>query len=107
MKRDEEAAALLTLIRDDMKIIENESYYLRLKMYKGLVQPDSLLKVGANTEDVDLALATQGYGVGNWYLCEGDTAKAREIFRKVVSGKHFSAFGFIAAEVELARIGSK
>lgn len=107
MKRDEEAAALLTLIRDDMKIIENDSYYLRLKMYKGLIQPDSLLKVGANTEDVDLALATQGYGVGNWYLCEGDTTKALEIFSKVVSGKHFSAFGFIAAEVELQRLTKK
>jgi tetratricopeptide (TPR) repeat protein len=107
MKRNEEAAALLNLIRDDMKIVENESYYLRLKMYKGLIQPDSLLKVGANTEDLDLALATQGYGVGNWYLCEGDTAKALEIFNKVVSGKHFSAFGFIAAEVELQRLTKK
>ena len=104
MNRDQEAAALLGLIRDDMKIIENDSYYLRLKMYKGLIQPDSLLNVGSNTEDVDLALATQGYGVGNWYLCEGDTAKAVEIFSKVVSGKHFSAFGFIAAEAELQRL---
>jgi tetratricopeptide (TPR) repeat protein len=107
MKRDEEAAALLSLIRDDMKIIENDSYYLRLKMYKGLIQPDSLLNVDANTDDVDLALATQGYGVGNWYLCEGDTSKALEIFNKVVSGKHFSSFGFIAAEVELQRLTKK
>ena len=107
MKRDAEAAALLNLIRDDMKIIENDSYYLRLKMYKGLIQPDSLLKVGANTEDVDLALATQGYGVGNWYLCQGDTAKAVEVFNTVVSGKHFSAFGFIASEVELQRLSKK
>ena len=99
-----EATALLGLIREDMKIIENDSYFLRLKMYKGLIQPDSLLKVDANAEDVDLALATQGYGVGNWYLCEGDTAKAKEIFTKVVSGKHFSAFGFVAAEADLARL---
>lgn len=103
MGRDQEATALLGLIRDDMKIIEKNSYFLRLKMYKGQIPPDSLLQVNSANEDVDLALATQGYGVGNWYLCEGDTAKATEIFEKVVSGKHFSSFGFIAAEAELAR----
>ncbi|HEU5291019.1 MAG TPA: hypothetical protein VFU05_10275 [Cyclobacteriaceae bacterium] len=104
MNRKEDAQALLALVRDSMNIIENDSYYLRLKMYKGLIQPDSLLKVGVNTEDVDLALATQGYGVGNWYLCNGDTVKAKEIFNRVVQGKHFSAFGFIAAEAELSRL---
>ena len=87
-----------------MKIIENDAYYLRLKMYKGTIEPDSLLNVNASHEDVDLALATQGYGVGNWYLCKGDTVKAKEIFTKVVSGKHFAAFGFIAAEAELQRL---
>jgi tetratricopeptide (TPR) repeat protein len=103
ISRDQEANALLSLIRDNMKIIENDSYYLRLKMYKGLISPDSLLDVNATNEDVDLALATQGYGVGNWYLTEGDTTRAVEIFKQVTSGKHFSAFGFIAAEAELAR----
>jgi tetratricopeptide (TPR) repeat protein len=107
MNETEEAAKVLELIRDDMKIIENDSYHLRLKMYKGLIQPDSLLKVGANTTDVDLALATQGYGVGNWYLAQGDTVRATEIFKQVVSGKHFSAFGFIAAEVELVRFADQ
>jgi tetratricopeptide (TPR) repeat protein len=103
MNRKAEAQALLNLVRDSMNIIENDSYYLRLKMYKGLIPPDSLLNVGAQG-DIDLALATQGYGVGNWYLCEGDTARAKEIFNKVVSGKHFSAFGFISSEVELDRL---
>lgn len=103
MGRNQDAAALLGLIHDDMNIIENDSYYLRLKMYKGQLAPDSLLQVSATNEDLDLALATQGYGVGNWYLYNGDTTKAKEIFTKVVQGKHFSAFGFIAAEAELQR----
>jgi tetratricopeptide (TPR) repeat protein len=100
----EEAKKVLELIRTDMKIIENDSYYLRLQMYKGLLPADDLLKVSADNADVDLALATQGYGVGNWYLAEGDTIRAVEIFKQVVEGKHFSAFGFIAAEAELQRI---
>ncbi len=103
MKLEEDASKVLELIHDDMKIIENDSYYLRLQMYKGLLPADDLLKVSASNEDVDLALATQGYGVGNRYLTQGDTVRAEEIFKQVVGGKHFSAFGFIAAEVELTR----
>jgi tetratricopeptide (TPR) repeat protein len=103
LNKPEVAASVLELVRDSMNIIENDSYYLRLQMYKGMLPPDDLLKVSSNS-DVDLALATQGYGVGNWYLCEGDTTRAVEIFNHVTSGKHFAAFGFIAAEAELARL---
>lgn len=103
LRKTEEAKKTLELIREDMKIIENDSYYLRLQMYKGFLPPDDLLKVSAGHEDIDLALATQGYGVGNWYLSEGDTVRATEIFNQVVTGQHFSAFGFIAAEAELMR----
>lgn len=89
---------------DTMNIIENDSYYLRLQMYKGLIPADDLLKVSAANEDASLTLATQGYGVGNWYLTQGDTVRAVEIFKQVVGGKNFSAFGFIAAEAELSRL---
>lgn len=100
-----EAQKLLDRIpADTMNIIENDSYYLRLQMYKGLIPPDDLLKVSAENEDVDLALATQGYGVGNWYLANRDTTRAVEIFRQIVNGKNFAAFGFIAAEAELQRL---
>jgi tetratricopeptide (TPR) repeat protein len=105
LNRKEEAEKILTAIRKEMNIIENDSYHKRLLMYKGLVPPDSVLNVNAGNEDQDLALATQGYGVGNWYLYNGDTTKARVIFDKVVNGKHFSAFGFIASEVEFKKLG--
>ncbi|HRJ31124.1 MAG TPA: tetratricopeptide repeat protein [Cyclobacteriaceae bacterium] len=104
MEKPEEAGKVLELIREDMNIIENDSYYLRHQMYKGMLPPDDLLKVSSSNEDVDLALATQGYGVGNWYLCEGDTTRAVEIFKQVTAGKHFAAFGFIAAEADLHRL---
>jgi hypothetical protein len=51
-----------------------------------------------------LTVATQGYGVGNWYYVNGDRAKAKEIFEKVVSGPQWSAFGYIAAEADLQRM---
>jgi hypothetical protein len=42
--------------------------------------------------------------VGNFYLVEGNTAKAKEIFEKVVAGRQWAAFGYIAAEVDLKRM---
>jgi tetratricopeptide (TPR) repeat protein len=102
--KTEEAAKLLEKITDSMTIIENDSYFKRLNLYKGKLPVDSVLAVSAANEDVELALATQGYGVGNWYLYNGDTSQATGVFERVVGGKHFSSFGFIAAEADLARL---
>ncbi|MGE0771523.1 MAG: tetratricopeptide repeat protein [Cyclobacteriaceae bacterium] len=101
------AKGLLGNITDSMTIIENDSYYKRLRMYQGKLKPEELLSVSEKDADPDLSLATQGYGVGNWHFYNGDTTSAVEVFNKVVSGKHFSAFGFIAAEADLARLKSK
>ncbi|MEZ4944697.1 MAG: tetratricopeptide repeat protein [Cyclobacteriaceae bacterium] len=102
--KDELAEGLLGNITDSMTIIENDSYYKRLQMYQGKLQPEDVLTVDPTAEDYDLSLATQGYGVGNWYFYNGDTTKAVEIFEKVVAGKSFASFGFIASEAELARL---
>jgi tetratricopeptide (TPR) repeat protein len=99
--RTDEATTLLDMINPDMDIIENDSYLRRMLMYKGLESPDSLLDT--TTAD-DLSIATQGYGVGNWYLVNGDDQMARQIFERVLEGRSWSAFGYIAAEAELARM---
>jgi tetratricopeptide (TPR) repeat protein len=100
LREKDEAAKLLERITPQMEILENASYHRRLLMYKGLEKPETLL----NPKDADaLTLATQGYGVGNWYYVTGDRARAREIFEKVVAGPQWSAFGYIAAEVDLKR----
>ncbi len=98
--RDEEAAAILEGIHPDMEIIENGPYHRRLLMYKGLITPEELLDMETAS---DLDLATLGYGLGNWFLYNGDPDRAAEVFRRVVSGPNWPAFGYIAAEVELAR----
>ncbi|MCH8147601.1 MAG: hypothetical protein IH987_06340 [Planctomycetes bacterium] len=100
--RDTEAAALLQTITPKMEIIENHAYHRRLLMYKGLVSPSALLDLEHAT---DLDLTTLGYGVGNWYLLNGQEDKAREIFERATNGPYWPAFGFIAAEVDLARLG--
>jgi tetratricopeptide (TPR) repeat protein len=102
LDRKAEAAKVLERITPKMDILENGSYHRRLLMYKGAERPEALLDPA--TAD-DLTIATQGYGVGNWYLVNGDRARAKEIFEKVVSGTHWAAFGYIAAEADLHKMG--
>jgi tetratricopeptide (TPR) repeat protein len=99
--RKVEADKLLERITPKMDILENSSYHRRLLMYKGLEKPEALLDP-ANADG--LTIATQGYGVGNWYFVNGDKERARQTFDKVVSGPNWSAFGYIAAEADLMRI---
>src|SRR4029450_8574507 len=100
LKRDDEARAVLSPIAEKMDILENGACRARLLMYKGLRTPESVLNL--NTAD-DVQIATQGYGVGNWYLVNGDRQKAREIFEKVVAGRAWPAFGGVAEEADLKR----
>jgi tetratricopeptide (TPR) repeat protein len=102
--KTKEAEVLLKTISNDMTIIENDSYFIRLRMYKGLLPPDSVLSPNPNHEDYDLSLATQGYGVGHWYWLNNEKSKAKAIFEKIMMGKSKNAFGYIAAETELKRL---
>ncbi len=97
--REDEAAAILEPIHADMDIIENYSYHRLLLMYKGELPPDQIM---ASVEGA-LENATVGYGVGNWHLFNGREEEAMQVFRRIIRGPQWSAFGYIAAEAELAR----
>ena len=56
----------------------------------------------ADTEDVQLA--TLAYGLGNWYLVQGDKVQARNWFERSVTSGGWPGFGFIVSEVELRRV---
>jgi len=98
--RTEEARKVLAPIRADLVAGESNSYLNRLLLYKGEKKVEEVLDPA--TDDA-LTLATQGYGVGNWYLYNGHAARALEIFRRAAGVEMWPAFGRIAAEVELAR----
>ena len=101
LNRKADAAKVLERITPKMDILENGSYHRRLLMYQGLEKPEALLDT-AKADDT--TIATQGYGVGNYYYVTGNTAKAREVFEKVTSGGGWNAFGYIAAEADLRRM---
>lgn len=101
--RTQEAAAALQPIRDGFDIIENDSYYRLVKMYKTGVPPtvvDSILGAGVqNPSDASFA-----YGVANWVLYNGDTTRAVRAFEQLMSGGSWASFGFIAAEADVAML---
>jgi len=107
LDQKKQADKFLEQIHEDMNIIENNAYHQRLLMYKGLRSPESLLQVSGDIEDRSLVIATQGYGVGNWYLNQGKQDQGLKIFQLVTETGNWPAFGYIAAEVDLFRLNLK
>lgn len=79
----------------------NNAYTRRLQLYRGEIGPDAVV-TPADTEDVQVA--TLAYGLGNWYLLQGDKVQARRWFERSIQSGGWPAFGFIVSEVELTRL---
>jgi tetratricopeptide (TPR) repeat protein len=102
MGRQDEANKRFAAIRDDLDLIENADYYKLISVYKGKLKAADLWNEISGNEN-SLRNATIGYGVGNWFLYNGQPAEAEKIFRRVIAGNQWSSFGYIAAESELKR----
>jgi tetratricopeptide (TPR) repeat protein len=101
--RTEEAERLIRGLELDVlapDVIESGAYLQLLRLYATGAREDAPLD--AET----LEGATEGYGIGNWELYNGDTVGALGIFQSIVEARdQWAAFGYIAAEAELARAG--
>lgn len=104
--READAAAVLTRIPPRLQVIENGTYHDLLRLYAGDVPVDSVLRTDAGGE-MTVTDATAAYGIGNWHLYHGRPDEARRIFERIVAGGQWGAFGYIAAEAELARLTSR
>ena len=103
MGRDAEARKVLEPVTEKMDIIENKSYHRLMLLYKGVLKPEDLL--GNAGEGVDVP--TIGYGVANWHFYNGRKAEAIALWKKIVQGEQWGAFGYIAAEADLHRAGQR
>lgn len=102
LDRPGEARQTLEPIAADMEIIENTSYHRLLMLYKGTEKVEALeSSLAAGSLDA----VTIGYGLGNWHLYNGRPDQAMTTFRQIVEKNEpqWPAFGYIAAEAELAR----
>ena len=84
LNRKADAAKVLERITPKMDILENGSYHRRLLMYKGLEKPEALLDTAKADDTTD---RHAGLRRRQLLLVTGNTAKAREVFQKVTSGR--------------------
>lgn len=100
---DADAAEVLRGIDADMEIIESAGYLNLLLLFKGELTLAEV--VGPGGGEATLQSTTTAYGLGVWHMLNGREEEARETFERIMAGRdsQWSAFGFIAAEAELAR----
>ena len=99
MDKNNEAAELLESVHAGMNIIENDGYHQLLLFYKGELSEDQLSGNGS----LGSSEAVQ-YGIANRYDYNGNEAEAVKRYRAIVDTGNWAAFGYIAAEADLARI---
>lgn len=105
-KKEKEAAELLQTISKDMKLIENEGYLTILLLYKG-EQDAGVLYQQLMGHQNTLNNATLGFGLGNYYLLSGQTAKGKSVLNAVLQGNQWGSFAYMASEKALSGIGAQ
>jgi tetratricopeptide (TPR) repeat protein len=96
-----DAQTALAPITDSLKITSATAYWQRLKLYRGVIGPDQVI---GPSDTAAVQVATMSFGVGNWYLAKGDTATARQWFKRAVDSGGWPGFAFFAAETELRKL---
>jgi tetratricopeptide (TPR) repeat protein len=101
--RDEDAEAVLVPIHRDLDVFENFAYHRLLLVFKGEMTADEAAADPASSP-VGPAVdgATLGYGLAAWHAMHGRRGAAAGQYRSVLAGDARAAFGFIAAERDVA-----
>lgn len=98
--RRTQAVQLLATIGEGMAVKENGAYYQALLAYRGLRTEDEVL---APRTLEDNTFVTTAYGLASYYVAEKRLPDACRLLRAIVADEpHWNAFGFIAAEADLA-----
>jgi tetratricopeptide (TPR) repeat protein len=96
--RDAEAADVLEDISPDMNVIENHVYHRLCLFYKGEIEMSEI--TGDDSDNPTNSAAA--YGVANWFYYNGDVEEANARLKRHLESRSWSAFGFIAAEADIA-----
>ena len=99
--RAAEAKAMLARRPDTLPTTPGYAYVSRLKMYRGELSPETLF---SPSDTADVQVATLSFGLGNWYMVHGDTAKAKAAFERSIKSGGWPGFGFMVSEAELRRL---
>jgi tetratricopeptide (TPR) repeat protein len=104
-----DAATALAGITPEMKNTEPHTFYYLslLRFFQGKLPESEVLPpeppAGSGDVEGELRFDTVAYGVGNWFLYSGEPAKAQQYFHRIVKGQQWMTWGFIGAEIEVAK----
>lgn len=104
LNQDKVAAKVLKNVTNRMNIMMERSYHELMFFYQGKMSEKEIMTM-ASTSDLDNA--TYGYGIGVLLLFRNQEGKAVQVFEKILELRHWPAFGYIAAEAELARLAQE
>jgi tetratricopeptide (TPR) repeat protein len=99
--RQDEARNSIDFAADSMTLLENDGYLELLRLFRGDVDVTAVLPP-TPAGGMDVANSTAAFGVGMWHRLNGREAEATDVFRRIVAGGQWAAFGSLAAEAELA-----
>ncbi|HSG50416.1 MAG TPA: tetratricopeptide repeat protein [Longimicrobiales bacterium] len=101
---DARAEELLSGVNEDMDVIESGGYLDVLLLHKGERTAEDLL--GPSGDEATLESTTAGYGVAMWHFVNGRREEAYALMERVLTNRdQWAAFGYLAAEADLARAG--
>jgi len=99
---DREAAAAVAPVHADMDILENHGYHRLCLLFRGDM---SIEELEARNEEDGVQSATLTYGLASYHLLSGERERAAELLLSIVRDDSWAAFGHIAAEADLRRLG--
>lgn len=102
--REQEAQELLAIFAGLVDEYHEQAagYHERMELYAGRRSGDDLREAIMSDP---IQLATVGYGLGNWYLYNGEADKAAAVFDEVLAAGARYAFAYLAAQSEQERRG--
>lgn len=106
---DRTAGEVLATVQPEMEILENGAYHELLLLHQGALEAEDLLGPAARATDAGptgpaVADATRAYGVAVWHLVNGRRESAFTLMESIVANRDaWAAFGYLAAEADLAR----
>lgn len=103
--KTEEATKLLEAVDPAFDAGENQFYQNRVLVYAGYTAPETLLKNKDGSELDALGIATQCYGLSNYYAYKADMEKSNEVLQMILDKGYWAGFGYLAAETDARRRG--
>jgi tetratricopeptide (TPR) repeat protein len=101
LDRTDDATAVAIVVEPDWPVLENTTYLQLLLLYGGSIPVGSLLPA---TTTGTVGSVTAGYGVAQWYHINGQQEDAQRLLDSVLASGQWPAFGYIAAEADVARV---